>query len=358
MIDNRENNIWTVYVHIIPKTITKYDYDKYYIGITSKTVEKRWKNNGCGYRTQLFYNAIKKYKWNNIEHYIIAEHLTEHEAKEFEKILIDKLDCNGKYGYNLTDGGDGTLGHIISEKTRKKHSIDTIKRNLKKYKTEIYKFTDLGVFIEKFENKCFAIESVDEGSVIGITNALNNKRIYANGYIWRYKKDTYIDDNGIIHPINLPKYSKEGMLVPIYCFDLNGKFIKKYDSAKLEDGTLIHTKFFKEYKATYKDRFYRRAFDVILINNVPHMKNEKESLEFIKNNKKIRGNKRIYVFDKNTKKYIKMYMNGKDFKNGEGFKDDSYKNYLIGNKNSYNNKYFRYGKDIGFNENNEPYFIK
>ena len=41
MIDNRENNVWTVYVHIIPQSITKYDYDKYYVGITSKSVEKR-----------------------------------------------------------------------------------------------------------------------------------------------------------------------------------------------------------------------------------------------------------------------------------------------------------------------------
>ena len=45
MIDNRENNIWTVYVHIVPKTITEYNYDKYYVGITSQfPVEKRWKN--------------------------------------------------------------------------------------------------------------------------------------------------------------------------------------------------------------------------------------------------------------------------------------------------------------------------
>lgn len=356
MIDNRENNIWTVYIHIVPKSISDYDYDKYYVGITSKSVEERWKNNGHGYRTQLFYNAIKKYGWNNIEHYIIAEHLTEYEAKEFEKVLIDKLDCNGKYGYNLTDGGDGTSGYIASEELRKKFSERTTKMNLERYKTKIYKFTDLGVFVEQFDHMYLACKSVNGCTGIGILNALNNKQTYAYGYIWRYEKDICVNNN-IIYPINMPR-RKKGELVPIYCFDLNGNFLKKLNSAKTEDGVLIHPKFLKGYKATYKDKFYRRAFDVILINNVPHMKNEKESLEFIKNNKKIRGNKRIYVFDKNTKKYIKMYMNGKDFKNGEGFKDDSYKNYLIGNKNSYNNKYFRYGRDIGFNKNNEPYFIK
>ena len=39
MIDNRENNVWTVYVHIVPKEISDYDYDKYYVGITGQTVE-------------------------------------------------------------------------------------------------------------------------------------------------------------------------------------------------------------------------------------------------------------------------------------------------------------------------------
>ena len=33
MINNRENNIWTVYVHIIPQSITEYDYDKYEGGL-------------------------------------------------------------------------------------------------------------------------------------------------------------------------------------------------------------------------------------------------------------------------------------------------------------------------------------
>ena len=354
MIDNRENNIWTVYIHIVPKSISGYDYDKYYVGITSKTVEERWKNNGCGYRTQLFYNAIKKHKWNNIEHYIVAEHLTEHEAKEFEKVLIDKLDCNGKYGYNLTDGGDGVVGHIISEKTRKIHSINTTKRNLEKYKTKIYKFSDIGVFIEQFDHMYLACESVKGLAGGGIIKALNNKQTYSYGYIWRYEKDIKINSDGNIIPINL-KIRKNEMFVPIYCFDLNGKFIKKYKSAKLEDGKIIASKALKDYKTTYKNKFYRKAYDVISINGVPHMKNEKESLEYLKKEKE---NKYVYVFDKNTKNFIKKYENIKDFIINENIKTTTWKNYVAGSKSSHNNKYFRYSKDIGFNENNEPYFIK
>ena len=56
----KEDEIWTVYVHIIPKEISEYDYDKYYVGITSRPVKYRW-NNGNHYKEQLFYKAIKKY---------------------------------------------------------------------------------------------------------------------------------------------------------------------------------------------------------------------------------------------------------------------------------------------------------
>ena len=357
MIDNRENNIWTVYVHIIPKTITEYDYDKYYVGITKLPIQKRWKGKGFGYRNQLFYKAIKKYGWDNIEHHIIAEHLTEYEAKEFEKALIKVLRCNARkdgYGYNITDGGDGFLGIIVSEETRKKHSINTRKRNLEKYKTKIYKFSDIGEFIEEFDHMYLACESVNGLANGGIIKALNNKQTYAYGYIWRYEKDIKIDDNGNIIPINL-NIRKSEMFVPIYCFDLNGNFIKKYKSTKLEDGKIIAIKALRNYKTTYKNMFYRKAYDVISINGIPHMKNEQKSLEYIKN--KIENGK-IYVFDKNTKFFIKKYNNIKEFKIGENIQTSTYKNYLAGNKSSHNNKYYRYGKDIGFNKNNEPYFIE
>ena len=43
------NQLWTVYLHTVPKNISGYDYDKYYVGITShKDVNLRWQN-GRGY---------------------------------------------------------------------------------------------------------------------------------------------------------------------------------------------------------------------------------------------------------------------------------------------------------------------
>lgn len=93
---------YTVYMHRTPN-------NKYYVGITKQTVDNRWKNS-LGYQTQtLFWRAIQKYGWDNIEHIIIAENLTHDEACKQEIELIAKYQSNNpKYGYNRTSGGDGT----------------------------------------------------------------------------------------------------------------------------------------------------------------------------------------------------------------------------------------------------------
>ena len=105
-----------VYIHI--NKINK----KCYVGITSQTPEARWKPNGLGYCTQeKFYNAIKKYGWENFEHKIIYEGLSQEEACKAEQVLIEQYDSINN-GYNSTLGGSGCLGHNVSEEARKKIS--------------------------------------------------------------------------------------------------------------------------------------------------------------------------------------------------------------------------------------------
>lgn len=102
MIDYRENNKWTVYIHISPS-------NKCYVGITSKKPKDRWGKNGNGYKYNThFYRAIEKYGWDNFQHEIIAEHLTKDEACCLEKSIIKSLSLNNPlYGYNKTLGGEG-----------------------------------------------------------------------------------------------------------------------------------------------------------------------------------------------------------------------------------------------------------
>lgn len=76
---------------------------KIYIGITSTSVNKRWRN-GLGYYNQYyFYNAIFKYGWDGFYHEILASGLNKENALNLEKFLIKILKSNNsKYGYNIS----------------------------------------------------------------------------------------------------------------------------------------------------------------------------------------------------------------------------------------------------------------
>ena len=113
---NTKYKKWTVYRHISPS-------NKVYIGITCNPVWHRWQN-GKGYRgSPAFLAAIKKYGWDNIKHEIVAEGLSEADAKQMEKILIS-LYKSKKQSYNISDGGDGWAGAHppMSEETKAKIS--------------------------------------------------------------------------------------------------------------------------------------------------------------------------------------------------------------------------------------------
>lgn len=114
---------WSVYIH------TNKINNKVYVGITSWSPKDRWGYNGNRYSKEeqsVFYRAIQKYGWDGFEHIIFAEDLTEAEAKHMEILLIAlyKSNCrrykNPSYGYNMTDGGDGTTGRACTEETKQK----------------------------------------------------------------------------------------------------------------------------------------------------------------------------------------------------------------------------------------------
>lgn len=73
------------------------------IGITSQIPEVRWQR-GSGYRENtIFFRAIKKYGWDNFEHNILYEGLSNREALEIESTLIKKYKSLG-VSYNISDG--------------------------------------------------------------------------------------------------------------------------------------------------------------------------------------------------------------------------------------------------------------
>lgn len=115
----REERKWCVYCH------TNKINGKKYIGITSNKPKYRWGKNGSAYirRNQYFGNAIKKYGWNKFKHEIIKENISEKQAKQMEMELISKYNTiDKKFGYNLTSGGDGTVGYKFTEEQKRNHS--------------------------------------------------------------------------------------------------------------------------------------------------------------------------------------------------------------------------------------------
>ena len=112
MVELMEQRNYKLYVHIAPN-------GKRYYGITKLEPKKRW-GSGKGYSNQYFSRAIEKYGWQNIEHIILFDSLTEEQAKELEQYFIQWYDTtNPQHGYNISPGGEAG-NH--SEETRKKIS--------------------------------------------------------------------------------------------------------------------------------------------------------------------------------------------------------------------------------------------
>lgn len=120
MARDLSNKEYMVYCHESPN-------GKRYVGITCVNERTRWELKGQGYKTNKhFWNAIQKYGWDNFEHYILFEGLSQKRAEDKERELIALWDTtNPQKGYNHDSGGNA--GKHLSEETKKKLSEATKK---------------------------------------------------------------------------------------------------------------------------------------------------------------------------------------------------------------------------------------
>ena len=196
---------------------------KRYIGITKNSLKRRCRYNGDGYKkSSRFYNAIKKYGWENFEHIILEKDLTRKEAGEREKYYIQLYNTmDDKYGYNITSGGDCEFyreayseehNKLVSEATKKAmneperrahmlevyKSEDWIRKNSESAKKQ-WANTDLKIKIQEangFKVKCIdtnkeymsIIEaSKDTGiSTYKITQSCKRDNYTADGTHWQF----------------------------------------------------------------------------------------------------------------------------------------------------------------------------
>lgn len=83
--------------------------NKKYIGISSN-VKQRWTGNGSDYKRQVIGKAFDKYGWDNFEHEILFENLSQEEAETKEIEMISYYQSNNRlFGYNISKGGEN--GH-------------------------------------------------------------------------------------------------------------------------------------------------------------------------------------------------------------------------------------------------------
>jgi hypothetical protein len=198
-----ENKSFKVYMHTSPN-------GKRYIGITCQEDSKRrWGSNGCGYKdNEYFWKAIKKYGWDNFQHEILFEGLTEVESKQKEIELIAFYDTTNKSnGYNITPGGD--------------YNINVTPKPVKQY-------TSNGVFIKEYE--CIKYASNETGiSKSGISLCCNNKLKTAGNFIWTFSDVELTEEH--IAWCNSDKRSENCIVVHRY--SMSGEVIQEYVSLTL-----------------------------------------------------------------------------------------------------------------------------
>lgn len=195
---------YSIYIHI-----NKINH-KVYVGQTCQIPEQRWRN-GEGYKeSPRFYNAIKKYGWDNFEHLILFSNLTQEEANIYEKELIKNYSSNyEEYGYNMTSGGENH--YRFTEETKQKlreQKLGDKNPQWGKHKTLEEKEYLRQIQIEKTKNgknhakkvKCIETGEIyysckeaarntgskNEKQATHIADVCNKKRNKCNGYKWEW----------------------------------------------------------------------------------------------------------------------------------------------------------------------------
>lgn len=189
---------YLVYRHTSPS-------GKVYVGITAQKVTKRWQNGkGCTKSSQPYFNAaIKKYGWSNFKHGIILENVSESEAKYTERYLIRWYKIHN-ISYNITDGGEGMLGHRIESQLK-----------------QVYLYTTNNTFIKRYD--CIVDAANDLQFDPAVISHATDKRI-CKGYFFFSEKGLKIKDE-IIQDYNQRMVEKR-----VVKLDTNLNIIKIYAS--------------------------------------------------------------------------------------------------------------------------------
>ena len=172
-----KENRYLVYKYISPS-------GKIYIGQTCRPIKVRAGSNGINYRgSKAFYKAILKYGLSNFTIDIVASDLSFEEANYLEKYLIAFYHSSDKrFGYNITEGGDGSLGHPhkLTEKQLEKMRKGLINN---KHLSKPVLCVETGITYPSIEEVHRQL-GLDQSSVRKCATGVNYKTV--GGYHWKY----------------------------------------------------------------------------------------------------------------------------------------------------------------------------
>lgn len=181
---------------------------KKYIGITCQTLNQRFRN-GEGYKSSIhFYNAIKKYGWENFEHHVLYDGLSEAEAKDKEIELIKEYDTrNPDKGYNMTPGGEGYSGP--DNPIFGKHLTDEHKQKIsERLKNRIVSDETRKKRSESLKGRTFSEETLEK------MRKAQQERVKRMGDEHPFKKHEFscAGENNPMHGTKMPKELKQKLM--------------------------------------------------------------------------------------------------------------------------------------------------
>lgn len=226
MTDLSTRNDFCVYIHTSPS-------GKSYVGQTCGNPKRRWAG-GYGYRSnKYFWAAIQKYGWDSFEHTIVAKGLNQDNANFLEKQFIRFL-CSDdrRFGYNIQEGGRSAGGMSPESYER----MVALKRSMPAPNARpVCAFDSSGTRVASFGSACAAARAYGITSH-AITEHLTKGRGTCCGMMFKYADE--IGDIVQLPPDQIYKPhekrsirgGKNRLAKAVNVYDLDGTFIKKFDS--------------------------------------------------------------------------------------------------------------------------------
>lgn len=256
---------WLLYVH------TNKINNKKYVGITSMETKQRW-SNGSGYKGQIFYNAIQKYGWDNFEHEIIVEGLTESEADYWERLYIKGLNSKSPNGYNITDGGDArSMDRSKFIGVNATHIKPLICLNT----LEVFPYQKLA--LEKYNIFSSAMSQCLNGRALSAGKLPNGERLLWAHYDSTYDMDYYIElrEEFKLRIKNNANRFTSKKPTKVICLNTNEVF-ETIESAKEKYNTRAISQSCRKGCASGKDKNGNRLYWMYYEDYINKIKNERE----------------------------------------------------------------------------------